>query len=72
MLTSVVVPGDSTRPGLPETLFRMPPGATWDISPAGDRFLVEQLDRAANGATSTFVVATNWLDELRQRMPPKP
>jgi hypothetical protein len=70
-MSVAMVPG-SAEPGAIHELFRMPAGETWDVTPDVDRFLVEVPDKAPSASTSTFVVATNWLDELRQRMPPKP
>jgi serine/threonine-protein kinase len=64
-LMSVAIDPGASRPGMGQVLFRMPTGATWDVSPDGARFLVEQPDSAS---TTTFVFVTNWLDELRQRM----
>ncbi|HWB30390.1 MAG TPA: protein kinase [Vicinamibacterales bacterium] len=71
LMSVAMVPG-SAEPGAIHELFRMPAGETWDVTPDVDRFLVEVPDKAPSASTSTFVVATNWLDELRQRMPPKP
>jgi Tol biopolymer transport system component len=69
MLMAVDVrPG--SRPGAARELFRLPLGPTWDLSPDGNRFLVERPDSTPDNATSRFVFVTNWLDELRARMTP--
>jgi serine/threonine-protein kinase len=67
-LLSVPWPGGAeARPGAPQTLFTMPRGTTWDVTPQHDRLLIE-LPKL--GAGSTINIVTNWFEELRQRAKP--
>jgi eukaryotic-like serine/threonine-protein kinase len=56
--------------GLPQSLFKLPAGTTWDVAPDGKRFLVETpLASTAGGQRMEAVV--NWFDELTRRVPVK-
>ncbi len=52
--------------GLPQQLFKMFSGTTWDVTPDGKRFLVELF---ASGSTLRMETVVNWFDELRRRVP---
>jgi hypothetical protein len=58
------------RAGLPETLFGLPIGTTWDVAPDGQHFLIEQIPGAEDGGRRLEAVV-NWFDELRLRAPAK-
>ena len=57
---------------VPRKLFDGPyinvPGYSWDISPDGERFLLLE-DPALNKPVSQLVVITNFLEELKRRLP---
>jgi Tol biopolymer transport system component len=61
--------GAAFRAGIPQELFRMQAGTTWDVAPDGKRFLVEISESNTNGRRLDAVV--NWFDELRRRVPLK-
>jgi serine/threonine-protein kinase len=73
-LVHVAIPsGLPLRPGAPETLFQMPHGTTWDVSPERDRFLVELPGTGATkDAVAPLVFVTNWFEELRRRVGGRP
>ena len=54
------------RAGLPQELFKLSTGTTWDVTPDGKRFLVELVP---NGNTLRLETVVNWFDELRRRVP---
>jgi len=54
------------RAGLPQELFKMFSGTTWDVAPDGKHFLVELF---ASGSTLRLETVVNWFDELRRRVP---
>ena len=54
------------RVSLPQSLFTMSTGTTWDVAPDGKQFLVEQLP---SGGTFRMAVVVNWFDELREKAP---
>src|SRR5262249_19687060 len=56
--------------GEPTPLFSHPLGTTWDPAPSG-LFLSEQLGGVGGNAGSTFVIVTNWFQELSVRAPIK-
>ncbi len=58
------------RASLPQSLFQLAAGTTWDVSPDGQRFLVEQIPAAEEGGRRLEAVV-NWFDELRLRAPAK-
>jgi serine/threonine-protein kinase len=45
------------------------PGYSWDISPDGERFLLLE-DQAVNKPVTQLVVITNFLEDLKRRLPP--
>jgi serine/threonine protein kinase len=57
---------------VPRKLFDGPyinvPGYSWDISPDGERFLLLE-DPALNKPVTQLVVITNFLEELKRRLP---
>jgi dipeptidyl aminopeptidase/acylaminoacyl peptidase len=56
--------------GIPEPLFKLQQGTTWDVTPDGKHFLTEIVPaKASRGETILGVV--NWFEELRHRMPSK-
>jgi serine/threonine-protein kinase len=57
------------RAGIPLALFKSLTGSTWDVSPDGKRFLMEQGEGVQSGRKLVGVV--NWFDELRRRVPIK-
>jgi len=58
------------RAGLPQSLFKLAAGTTWDVAPDAQRFLVEQIPGIADGGRRLEAVV-NWFDELRLRAPAK-
>ena len=52
--------------GIPQKLFDLRVGTTWDVSPDGNRFLAELLPNASD---LHMVTVVNWFDELRRRVP---
>jgi serine/threonine-protein kinase len=54
------------RAGLPQELFKLQVGTTWDVAPDGKRFLVEFIPKSVDLHMETVV---NWFDELRRRVP---
>jgi hypothetical protein len=58
------------RASLPQSLFQLAAGTTWDVSPDGQRFLVEQIPAAEEGGRRLEAVV-NWFDELHLRAPAK-
>jgi serine/threonine-protein kinase len=67
-----IQPGASFQAAKPEALFSGTSGTTWDPSPDGKRFLIEQTptDNAAAGGATVSIV-TDWFEELKQRAPSK-
>jgi serine/threonine-protein kinase len=61
--------GATFHASIPQVLFKSPSGSTWDPSPDGKRFLMEQSEREQSGRKLVGVV--NWFDELRRRVPVK-
>ena len=61
--------GPVLRAGIPQQLFKMTAGTTWDVAPDGKRFLVEISESTGSGRRMEAVV--NWFDELRRRAPVK-
>jgi len=59
--------GPNFHAGIPEMLFHMSAGTTWDVAPDGKRFLVEISESTTSGRRLDAVV--NWFDELRRRAP---
>jgi len=54
--------------GRPHPLFKLSsPGAEWSETPDGQRFLVERVPQE----TTTFVVVTNWFEDLLRHAPKK-
>jgi len=70
-LMSAAIQTSSGAPSVavPTELFKMIIGTTWDVTPDGERFLIELTQNT--GAGSTFATVTNWFDELRRRAPPR-
>jgi hypothetical protein len=70
-LMSAAIQTSSGTPSVavPTELFKMIIGTTWDVTPDGERFLIELTQNT--GAGSTFATVTNWFDELRRRAPAK-
>jgi serine/threonine-protein kinase len=72
LMIAEIQPGPSFRTGRPQAL-SLPQGATIaDVSPDGKRFLVRMPPETAAVAPApqtTFVVVTNWFDELRRKAP---
>jgi len=65
-----VQPGPAFRAGIPQPLFKLAAGTTWDVAADGKRFLVETpLASTAGGQRMEAVV--NWFDELTRRIPAK-
>ena len=62
-----VQPGPVLAAEAPGELFRFLPATTWDVTPEGDRFLVESTPIGQSG--SVFATVTDWFDELRRRAP---
>jgi Tol biopolymer transport system component len=62
--------GAGLEPGVPRRLFHLRIGSTGDVTPDPNRFLLE-LAPPPSSTGSTMVVVTNWLDELRRRVPSK-
>jgi len=58
------------RAGLPQSLFKLAAGTTWDVAPDAKRFLVEQIPGVEDGGRRLEAVV-NWFDELRLRAPAK-
>jgi eukaryotic-like serine/threonine-protein kinase len=58
------------RAGLPQSLFHLAAGTTWDVAPDAKRFLVELVPGAEEGGRRLEAV-DNWFDELRLRAPAK-
>jgi Tol biopolymer transport system component len=67
-----IQPGSTFQAGKAELLFSGVSGTTWDPSPDGKRFLVEQgpTTNVATGSANVAVV-TDWFDELKRRAPAK-
>jgi len=55
-------------PGRPRPLFTLP-GSSFDVTPDPQRFLVARLPEAAKGTANTFIVITDWFDDLLRRAP---
>jgi hypothetical protein len=62
--------GAGLEPGVPRRLFHLRIGSTGDVTPDRNRFLLE-LAPPPSSTGSTMVIVTNWLDELRRRVPSK-
>ncbi|HEY1339466.1 MAG TPA: protein kinase [Bryobacteraceae bacterium] len=58
------------RAGIPQPLFKLTNGSTWDPAPDGKRFMVEIVPGADTSGRSMEGVV-NWFDELRKRAPAK-
>jgi Tol biopolymer transport system component len=53
------------RAGLPQELFKLRVGTTWDVAPDGKHFLAELMPKSADLHMETVV---NWFDELAGRV----
>ena len=60
--------GAVIQPGPPRPLFQLLAGTTWDVTPAPDRFLIEQTSQTTGSKIATV---TDWFEELRLRAPAK-
>jgi Tol biopolymer transport system component len=70
LMSVAVQTGPNLRPDLPQVLFKLGAGTTWDPAPDGKRFLVE-VNQAANDTGRHLETVVNWLDELSHRIPVK-
>ena len=60
------------RLGLPRELTKTRFGTTWDPTPDGKRFLVEQNAALAAGSVGRRMIEVNdWFEELKRRVPVK-
>jgi eukaryotic-like serine/threonine-protein kinase len=65
-----VVSSPSFHASVPQPVFRMQSGTTFDVAPDGKRFLVEVIPGGQQGRRA--LVAVNWFEELKRRAPVKP
>jgi eukaryotic-like serine/threonine-protein kinase len=64
--------GGGLRLGLPRLLIKIQFFSTWDTTPDGKRFLVEQSPALADGSAGRRMVGINdWFEELKRRVPVK-
>jgi eukaryotic-like serine/threonine-protein kinase len=68
LMSVEVQSGTTFRAGLPQSLFKLAAGTTWDPAPDGKRFLVETAQTATAGGQHLEAVV-NWFDELARRVP---
>jgi len=57
-------------PSRPQPLFKLP-SLYFDVTPDPQRFLVARPPEAAKGSANTFIVITDWFDDLLRRAPIK-
>ncbi|MFC1840729.1 adenylate/guanylate cyclase domain-containing protein [Thermodesulfobacteriota bacterium] len=63
------------KKGTPEELFRgtyagfYPADFPWDIHPDGNRFLMIKTAEATLGQQAKIIIVTNWIEELKKRVP---
>jgi hypothetical protein len=63
------------EPGVPQALFEAPfdegaPYASYDVSEDGQKFFMVRTDEGREA--KRLVVVTNWISELRERVPVQP
>ena len=57
---------DKFKPGIPKTLFHVPPGVNyWDVANDGQRFLIPVAGGTAPGNAAPYKVVLNWTSLLK-------
>jgi Tol biopolymer transport system component len=57
---------EAATPGRPQPLFKSP-GLQFDVTPDPQRFLVARRQENSKGTANTFIVITDWFEDLRRR-----
>ena len=63
-----VEPGPVFRAAIPQPLFKLAIGSTWDVAPDGKHFLVELIP---DTSFATMLGVENWFEELNRLAPVK-